>query len=132
MKDESTLKMMENYPRLFFEEGLSPKEIAERYNLSTRTVYNSLGEIARKNGLGRESLLKRPHSEHIMSGVRNYEPVKPVNADDFRQQVKATIAELSRIQETLNRNIERFKKDIEMMEKEELEWQELHRKTLQH
>lgn len=125
MKDESTLKMMENYVDHFFEDGLSPKQIAKRYNLSIRTVYNCLGEIARKNGLERESLLKRPHSEHIMSGVRNYEPVKPVNVDDFRQQVGATIMELDRIRNTLARNIERLERDMEMIERETEEWKKL-------
>ena len=49
--------MKENFMMLHME-GFSIAEIAERYNLSRDTVYYHLQEIADKNGVTRESLLK--------------------------------------------------------------------------
>ena len=63
-KDERTLKMMKEYVGLF-EEGLGPKEIAEKFDLDPWTVYHYLGEIAEEAGVPRESLLKQPQDKHI-------------------------------------------------------------------
>ena len=57
--NERTLKMMESFIRLH-EEGLSVAEIAKQFNLSETTVYSKLGEIAKKAGVSRESLLEKP------------------------------------------------------------------------
>lgn len=40
------------------------QEIADNYNLSSRTVYTYLDEIAKKNGVTREELLMIPHKKH--------------------------------------------------------------------
>ena len=59
-QDERTLKMKEEYVSLF-EAGMTPKEIAKKFELSSWTVYNYLDEIAKEAGVPRESLLVRPH-----------------------------------------------------------------------
>lgn len=56
-ESERTYIMKENFMMLH-QQGLSISEIADRYNLSKITVYRHLQEIADKNGVTRESLLK--------------------------------------------------------------------------
>lgn len=81
MIDERTLRMMDNYVT-DFKSGMDPKEIGAKYGLSSWTVYHYLPEIARREGVPKDSLLKRPHDVHIMTGVRNYEPVKPIDVEE--------------------------------------------------
>lgn len=81
--DERTLKMIENYERLW-RMGYTPTRIAKEYDLSRRTVYNYLPMIAEKIGVPREALLEVPHSEHI-SYERKYEPVELIDLTDFRE-----------------------------------------------
>lgn len=105
MKDERTLKMVENYAHHFFDEGMSPKEIAEKYNLSSGTVYGSLSEIASNLGVTREELLKRPHDEHIM-GVRNFAPVKKVDVSFFRSSMEEFEKNMISLDDFMSRAIE--------------------------
>lgn len=53
---ERTLRMKQGFMRLY-EEGYSKTEIAEHYNLSGKTVYRHLQEIAEENGVKREDLI---------------------------------------------------------------------------
>ena len=48
--DERTFRMEQEYMDLH-EQGLSPSEIAKRFNLDVSTVYKSLGKIAKSNGV---------------------------------------------------------------------------------
>ena len=62
MCDERTLKMKQNYYGLW-QEGLSNREITHRFDLSVKTGYNHLEEIALEAGLsGRDELLVRPRA----------------------------------------------------------------------
>lgn len=62
-------KMMENFLRLH-NEGKEISEIAEMFQLSSRTVYLKLQEIADKEGITREELLSRPHKKHVVTKER--------------------------------------------------------------
>lgn len=121
MKDERTLKMMVNYIEEF-DSGLTPREIAEKYGLSVRTIYNYIGEIAEAAGRSRESLLRHPHDEHIMTGARNYEPVKHIDTTDFNNQLESVMRELSRIKRSFDREIKRTEQSLAQLEQEEAEW----------
>ena len=105
MKNERTLKMMENYPHHYYDEGMEPKEIAKLYNLSVTTVYSCLEEIAEKLGVPREELLKKPHDEHIM-GARNFEPVKPVDVSEFRKRMQAYAESVAELKSEMAKTIE--------------------------
>lgn len=103
--NERTLKMMENYIKLH-NEGHSVADIAKRFNLTTTTVYSKLEEIAKQNGVTRESLLERPfEADH--SG-RNYTPVKPIDPSSFRTHYGKAVAEVSAMKEAISRAIEDF------------------------
>ena len=103
-RNERTLQMMQNYVRLHAE-GLSPGEIAKRYNLSTRNVYYVLQEIADKAGVSRESLLKAPHSEHRPC-ERISEPVKPVDTKAFSEKFQNALAFMNEFKELVQMAIE--------------------------
>ena len=59
MLAERTLEMKKEYKKLF-DSGMTPKEIATKFGLTTRTIFNHLDDIARENGVSRESLTKHP------------------------------------------------------------------------
>ena len=96
-KNERTLQMMENYIKLH-DGGMSPHEIAKKYNLSNWTVYNSLQAIADKAGVTRESLLAQPHSEH-QPFERITEPVKPINVTAFSERFQNALEVMSEFKE---------------------------------
>lgn len=50
-------------------QGLGIPEIAKRYHVTTRTIYNHLQAIADSNGVEREFLLERVHSPHVIVNV---------------------------------------------------------------
>lgn len=113
-RNERTLQMMQNYVRLHAE-GLSPSEIAKRYNLSTRNVYYVLQEIADKAGVSRESLLKTPHSEH-QACERISEPVKPVDAKAFSERFQNALAVMNEFKELVQMAIDDAEHYEETME----------------
>ena len=53
--------------------GHTIQEIADTFNLSCRTVYMHLQDIALKEGVSRESLLRNKSSEHNVQNKRSYE-----------------------------------------------------------
>ena len=126
MRDERTLKMIKNYVK-DFDNGLKPSQIAKKYKLSTWTIYNCLDEIAKKAGRTRESLLKHPHDEHVMSGRRNYELVERIDMVDFNDQIKRLSHELSLIKKSIDREIKRIEDSLAEMKKEEDDWKEISR-----
>jgi DNA-binding CsgD family transcriptional regulator len=113
-RNERTLQMMQNYVRLHAE-GLSPSEIAKRYNLSTRNVYYVLQEIADKAGVSRESLLKAPHSEH-QPYERISEPVKPVDTKAFSERFQNALAVMNEFKELVQMAIDGAEHYEETME----------------
>ena len=56
MVGDRTLRMKKEYKNLF-DSGMTLHEIADRFGLSTRCIYLHLDDIARENGVSRESLL---------------------------------------------------------------------------
>lgn len=62
-KSERVRKMRENFMSLR-EQGLSFREIADKFSLHFTTVYAELESIAQANGVSRASLLYEPHSSH--------------------------------------------------------------------
>ena len=96
MQNERTLKMKQEYVGLH-EQGMSPKEIAVRFNLSLRTIYNSLDEIAKANNCTRESLLERKSSPHLTHD-RQFEPVAEIRLEQYSKkfaELKESARELS-------------------------------------
>lgn len=61
--------MMKNFMD-FHEKGFSIYEIAEQFQVSVRTVYNNLQEIADKNGVTRNELLQQVKSPYTRTKVR--------------------------------------------------------------
>ena len=120
-KSERTLRMKRNYIRLRAL-GMGPVEIAKKYDLDVSTIYKSLDEIAEANGVSRESLLERPHSEHVCR-ERQFAPVEPVDLTEFRGHFDASIQEIDGVKATMKQEIKRQEKIAYRMQKEEEEWQ---------
>ena len=103
-KNERTLQMMQNYI-LLHDRGMSPGEIAKKYNLSSRTVYGVLQEIADAAGVPRKSLLERPHSEH-QHFERVSEPVKPINVKAFSERLQDALSVMNEFKEMVEMAID--------------------------
>ena len=103
-KNERTLQMMQNYI-LLHNGGLSPGEIAKKYDLSPWTVYNALQKIADEAGVTRESLLERPHSEH-QPFERVSEPVKPINVKAFSERLQDALSVMNEFKEMVEMAID--------------------------
>ena len=65
-----TQLMLKNFINLR-SKGLSIAEIAEKYHLSTHTIYNRLQEIADQNGVKRSTLLDIVHKPHIITNRKD-------------------------------------------------------------
>lgn len=81
--------------------GKSVSEIAEHFDVSTWSIYNNLQEIADKNGVERESLLKRVFTREETKGCKKehkdgIEPEKLLN--DFCEAKKT----VKKVIETIN------------------------------
>ena len=103
-----TTLMKENFMRLHTE-GKSIQEIAETYKVSIHTIYDSLQEIADKNGVTRESLLKRAHKKHLLiNGRQNvtYETVDQSKLlkdfDDINTSISNILTTISTVLEEDN------------------------------
>ena len=103
-KNERTLQMMKNYVSLH-DGGMSPRDIAKKFDLSYWTVYNALQEIADSAGVTRESLLERPHSEH-QPFERISEPVKPINVKVFSERFQNALGIMGEFKEMVDMAIE--------------------------
>lgn len=119
-RDERTLQMMENFMDLH-KAGFSKKEIADKFDLSTFTVYNCLQDIADKYGVSRESLLDRPHSEHLCY-ERQFEPVEPVDLTDFHKHFKTAMDEIDAARTAIDREIIKQEAFANEMEERTKEW----------
>ena len=112
-KNERTLQMMKNYI-LLHNAGMTPGEIAKKFDLSYWTIYNALQEIADNAGVTRESLLERPHSEH-QPFERISEPVKPIGIKAFSEKFQNALGFMSEFKEMVDMAIEdaeKFKESL--------------------
>ena len=113
-QQERTFQMMKNFIPLH-NEGYSIEAIAKRYNLTTSTVYNRLGEIAEKAGVSRDSLLERPFiADHA---GRNFTPVKPVERAKFDETFSALVDMIDSVQDQIAKTIDDLNTTIEEEEK---------------
>lgn len=118
---ERTFKMKRDYVKLH-SRGLGPVAIAKKFNLSVKTVYRHLGDIAKEAGVSRESLLEIPHKEHV-GYEREFEPVEPVDATGFREHFNATLASMKKTSEVMEEYNAAQEKIAARYEKEEEAWQ---------
>ena len=106
--------MMKSYVKLF-NEGLSPKEIADRFNLSSWTVYHYLPEIAANAGVSRESLLRAPHTSPL-TYEREYIPLEPVDLKNFEdkfESIMTIFSEMEQLVKTSISDLETYESEIE-------------------
>lgn len=110
MVDERTLKMKEEYVKLF-NEGLSPKQIAKIFGLSSWTVYHYLGEIAEEAGVPRDSLLKKGRSLNIDVPLLEYPP----DLEGFRRHHLETMKIVTKVRDEMTK----CEKSLDSFQKEE-------------
>lgn len=93
---ERTYLVMKNFMRLH-EQGYSIPEIAQRYSLTSRTVYYHLQEIADENNTTREALLRLVRTK---KGEREWErearKVK-IDATEMQQEFETSIEAIDRL-----------------------------------
>lgn len=118
--DERTFRMEQEYMDLH-EQGLSPSEIAKRFNLDVSTVYKSLGKIANSNGVDRADLLDRPHGEHVRYKGR-LKKVEPLDPSDFLEHFEKTMSEVNELHVVIKRQIKAQERIANHVEEEEAKW----------
>lgn len=113
--DERTFQMMKSFVQLH-QQGHSIAEIAKMYNLSNSTVYKKLGEIAKKAGVERKSLLEKPvEADH--SG-RNYTPVQPIDPTEIRAKIETTLESLESLKKTISKMLDDYELMDELLQEE--------------
>lgn len=123
-KNERTLKMRENF-MADHKNGLSLKDIAKKYGISTPTVYGELQWIADQNGVSRESLLQTPHDEHI-GYTRTFEPVEKIDLTEFHQHLSTAMSEIDAAIQSINKEIEKHETLADNLNQEVQEWKLTH------
>ena len=114
-KNERTHKMMKQFMKLHLQ-GLSIAEIAAKFKLSKNTIYDNLEEIARKEGVTRESLLQKVQpTRYVPGSIHAKTPVIPEGT--FRADVDAMMQSIEGIQKTMSEGL----KTIEETSKQEEE-----------
>ena len=106
-KNERTFRMKREYVRLHFNEGLTPKEIAERFQLNPSTVYAEIYAISEETGIPRSELLAQPHRKPV-SYDRKFQPVAKLDESVDAQDYAALL-------DLINRQVQ----EIEELEKAE-------------
>ena len=90
---------------IYHKMGYSIPEIAEKFQVSTTTIYSHLQEIAEKNGYyDRKDLLERIHPKHNVSNVSRQ------GSTDFDEVLELASKVRSRISEVSN-NIKTIEED---------------------
>lgn len=118
--NERTFRMKQEYMTLR-KQGLAPAEIAEKFHLSTSTVYKCLNEIAAANGVSREDLLMQPHAEPVRYKDR-LKTAKPLDPSDFLDHFEKTMSEVSELHTIVKRQIKVQEKIANRVEEEEARW----------
>ena len=103
--NERTFQMMANY-KDYYDQGYSVAEIASIFDLSTTTVYDRLGEIAKRAGVSREELLFHPQRAKRQKGYSLSATVPPIDPTKFNQHLSAALAELADLQREITSTIE--------------------------
>ncbi|MDO5451603.1 MAG: helix-turn-helix transcriptional regulator [Candidatus Saccharibacteria bacterium] len=119
-RDKRTLKMKEEYVSLF-NEGLTPKQIADKFGLSSWTVYHHLGEIAERAGVPRDSLLKRSCDSANDHGSLP-RPISLAGVSEFRQYHQEVMESAAKMHNYIIKHLAAQKEMLERVQKEEAAW----------
>lgn len=106
---ERVLWLDRNYMHLFFEEGMSVKEIAQKAGLHPTTVYHRLEAIAKENNMCRSELLTRKSSKHSSHLCKLHDNTPPPKVED----VESTITEILALCDKVNTQIAEIVEEVE-------------------
>lgn len=81
-RSERVTRLINNFMK-YHNQGLSIFEIASKFQVTTRTIYANLQEIADLNGVDRDSLLMRVHKTHAPRGQNPKKIHKELNMDEL-------------------------------------------------
>ena len=116
-RDEGTLRLIENYKKEF-DAGLSPKEIAEKYGVSLSTMYRAVLVVAEKEGVSRESLLKRANSKDGSHTEAKNSTL--LDNEDFNARGMAILKEIKEARIEINNFISKHEKIAESFKNKEV------------
>ena len=122
--DERTLRMMDEYCSLH-DQALMPKDIAEKFGVTTMTVYNRLGEIAEKNGVPRESLLEKPRTSPETVNRRSFKQLPTVDMDQIQQDLKSAFEAVVALNTAVTECLEQQEAISQTIQEEEESWERI-------
>ena len=106
-KSERTAQMMKHFMELK-SQGYSNKEIAGFFQISIRTIYTNLDEIAKLNGVNPDSLRERPHQKH---GENPYRRPKTIQSEELGNLLDNCLQESARLIEKMNESLNKYQKE---------------------
>lgn len=98
---ERTIQMKLHFMELH-EDGKTIKEIAAKYNITARSVYLHLQEIADENGVSRESLLDMVQKEHDVSKKHVRKKCEKVDPEELKKDFEGAIKHVNDIIEKID------------------------------
>lgn len=93
-RSERVARMIENFIYEWLE-GRNIPEIAQKYRVTPRTIYERLQEIADNNGVKREELLERPHKKHKKINIGSTRETVEIefSPEEIQQEMDELIAQ---------------------------------------
>lgn len=84
-----------------------PKDLAKKFDLSTKTVLKHLGEIAAEANVSRDSLLERPKSKYSCP-AQGREPLENViSLEEFHEKYVSVMEDIHGMIETVEADVQR-------------------------
>ena len=118
LKSERSLQFKKHFKENT-EKGMSIPEMAKRYGLSGRHVYNIVRKIANDMGVSYDSLLQRNHSQHILANPSKHDRVAPIDLSEFRESSQATISSMDKTLKLMDQALRQWPAEPKLNKEEE-------------
>lgn len=96
-KSQSVINFEENVLQWLKEDGLTIEQAAKKVDISLSHAYKILDDVAKKAGLDKKSLLRRPHKKHAPFERIPNVPLKELDPETFNLHCDIAIEEVGKL-----------------------------------